>query len=372
MTSKFEEALQTCLDLILGGNETIETAVARYPEWSDALRPQLETALWLTTYREVLEPRPGFVSTSRRRLVERIKEERQQAPLTWRERLQQLMPVQRVAPVAFVFVLMLTLFVGGTLVSESKNALLGDRLYGMKLTLEGLALATSITQASDAELQIKFVQKRLEEIKALYADGRFEEATQTASELEPQIVQTNNAIDLVANQNPSQALDLYQDLALILERQKYLLIYIDWSAAPSVYYSLSKALVMTKVIDDKVNDIRLTITDATPTSLPPTLFPTPTLIRTLFRLTPTPAPTREPDEPTNTPKPTQPAPTRTLVPTERPTSTPTPVPTDTPTPVPTDTPTPVPTDTPQPTDTPTEIIPDGGPATPTIIPSPPI
>ena len=378
MTSKFEEALQTCLDLILGGNETIETAVARYPEWSDALRPQLETALWLTTYREALEPRPGYVSASRRRLVERIKEERQQAPLTWRERLQQLMPVQRVAPVAFVFVLLLTLFVGGTLVSESKNALPGDRLYGMKLTLEGLALATSITQASDAEIQIRHVQERFQEIRALIDEGRLEQVAETVSELEDQVEEAKITLSIFATQDRNQAFDLAEYLSLILANQRNFFFLYSQNAPPSISLPINKILVLS----DNNNDVDkvFVVTFPTPTSLPPTLFPTPTLIRTLFRLTPTPAPTREPDEPTNTPKPTQPAPTRTPVPTERPTSTPTPVPTDTPEPTWTDTPeptwtdTPEPTwtDTPEPTDTPTEVIPDGGPATPTIIPSPPI
>jgi hypothetical protein len=404
MTSKFEEALQTCLDLILGGNETIDSAVSRFPEWSEDLKPQLETALWLTTYREVLEPRPGFVSASRRRLVERIKEERQQAPLTWRERLQQMMPVQRVAPVAFVFILLLTLFVGGSLVSASRSALRGDRLYGLKLTLEKLALATSVTQASDAQIQIRHVQERLKEIRALIDEGRISEAVQTINELEPQIKDTQTAIDRIASQNPSQAIDLYQELALLLDNQRIILNFVDRSATPGVFYSLSKVLVMTKEIDNKVKNIQLSITEATPTPVP-TLFPTATKTRLPFR-TPTPAPTMKPDEPTDTPRPTQPPPTSTPVPTQRPTSTPTPVPTNTPTPTPlptsTPTPTPPPTNTPTPTDTPTdvptptdtptdvptptytptdvpsdtptptEVSPNGATNTPTIIPSPPI
>jgi CRISPR/Cas system CSM-associated protein Csm2 small subunit len=401
MTSKFEEALQTCLDLILGGNETIETALAQFPEWSEDLKPQLEAALWLTTYREVLDPRPGFVSASRRRLVERLKEERQQAPLTWRERMQQLIPVQRVAPVAFVFIMMLVLFVGGSLVSESKNALPGDRLYSLKLTLEGLALATSINQVNEAELQVRHVKARLEEIRALIVEGSFEEAAQTASDLETQVQETKNLLDEVADQDPYQAFTLYQELALILERQQPLLNYLNGSSTPdyrSIYNSLSKVLVKAEDIDDKLKNIRVSITGATPTYAPPTPFPSPTATR-IIRNTPTPAPTRKPDEPTPTPKPTQPPPTNTPVPTQKPTNTPeptstntpeptstntpqptstntpeptstnTPEPTSTNTPEPTSTNTPEPTSTPVPPDTPTSVAPSG--PTPTPINSPP-
>ncbi len=116
MNKEFDEALQFCLDLIRGRAETIDSVVARYPEFEDELRAQLEVAIWLSTTSAALEPRPGFVSASRRRLVSRIQQEQQPSPalaLTWGERLQQFLSVQKVAPVSFVFILMLALFVSG-------------------------------------------------------------------------------------------------------------------------------------------------------------------------------------------------------------------------------------------------------------------
>ena len=75
MNKEFDEALQTCLDLIRGGRETIESVVALYPEFADELRAQLEIAAWLTSASSALDPRPGFVAASRSRLVSRIQQE---------------------------------------------------------------------------------------------------------------------------------------------------------------------------------------------------------------------------------------------------------------------------------------------------------
>ena len=77
MNKEFDEALQSCLDLIRGGRETIDTVVARYPEYAEELRAQLEIATWLSTTGPALDPSPGFVSASRRRLVSRIQLENQ-------------------------------------------------------------------------------------------------------------------------------------------------------------------------------------------------------------------------------------------------------------------------------------------------------
>ncbi len=297
MTRGFDEALQNCLDLIRDGQETIDSVVARYPEFSEELRPHLETALWLSVYKDALTPRPGYVNASRRRLVERIKQEKQQVPLTWRERLQQLMPMQRVAPVTFVFVLMLSLFVSGTIVSTSQKALPGDRMYGFKLTLEQLALATSLGEANDAMLQIQFVEERLAEVKALIAENRFEDVTQTASEFEEQVNKALLLIKAVAGQDPVYAKRLALELEQILANQRGIFTVLVKNVPPSVNLTVDQVLAIAEDYQDKV-EVFAVFTPPTPipTSPPPT--PRPTLA------------------PSSTPRPTYPTPT--LAPTQKP------------------------------------------------------
>ena len=64
--------LQSCIDIILEGQERLEPVLSRYPERADELRPLLTSALWLWSNRSVFDPRPGFITNSRNRLVASI------------------------------------------------------------------------------------------------------------------------------------------------------------------------------------------------------------------------------------------------------------------------------------------------------------
>jgi hypothetical protein len=178
MTREFDEALEACLDLIQDGQESIESVVARYPEYTEELQAQLETVSWLFTRQDSLDPRPGFVAASRRRLVSRITEEKQQPALTWSVRLRQAFDMQKIAPVAFVVVLIGAMFLGGFIVTSSRNSLPGDPLYAIKQNLEQIALATSLNEDQDAQLRLQFVEERLSEIKQLILVGREDDFAQ--------------------------------------------------------------------------------------------------------------------------------------------------------------------------------------------------
>ncbi len=244
MIKDFDEILQTCLELIQGGQETVDSAVARYPELAEDLRPILEASLWIGSAREGFEPRPGFVTASRRRLVARIQEEQLQKPVSWREKLRQLLTTQQVAPVAFVVVLLLALFVSGTVVTVSQRALPGDGLYSVKQMLEQLALATSFDQANDAALQIRFVNERLEEFKALIAEGRYEEAKQVVAQYELDVRRTLELLEVVRDQDDLRAGRLALELESILASQQSL---FEFLMASEFYFPFQDAIA--RVID---------------------------------------------------------------------------------------------------------------------------
>ncbi len=373
MNKEFDEALQFCLELIRDGAETIDSVVARYPEFEDELRAQLKVAVWLSTTSASLEPRPGFISASRRRLVSRIQQEQQPAaavPLTLGERLQQFLSIQKVAPVAFVFILMLALFVSGTVVSAAQKSLPGDDLYSVKRTLEQIALATSLDEKNDAELQIQFVENRGSEVQALIVEERYEEVAETIQDYEEQVSKTLEIIMDVSDQDRFLAYDLAAQLDGLLTEQKTILAVLSKNAPDSVGLNIARVWLISNIVELTAKDFANFVPP--PPAVPPTIAPTAAPTNTP-RPTPTLAPTQRPVQPSATPKkmkkpPTSPPPTDTPLPsdtplpTTAPTNTPlptdTPMPTDTPvpptdTPMPTDTPIP-PTDTPMPTDTPTD------------------
>jgi PHD/YefM family antitoxin component YafN of YafNO toxin-antitoxin module len=371
MNKEFDEALQFCLDLIKDGIETIDSVVARYPEFEDELRSQLEIIMWLSTTSASLEPRPGFVAASKRRLVSRIRQEQQpvlDVPLTWGERLQQFLSVQKVAPVAFVGILMLALFVSGTVVSASQKSLPGDDLYPVKRSLEQIALATSLDDKNDAELQIQFVENRGSEVQALIVEERYEEVAETLQDYEQQVSKTLEVIMEVSDEDRFLAYDLAAQLDGILAEQKTILAVLSKNAPDSVGLNIARVWLISNIVELTTKDFANFVPP--PPSLPPT--PTSTAVPTRTpRPTPTLAPTQRPVLPSATPTktkkpPTSPPPTDAPLPTTAPTSTP--HPTNTPVP-PTNTPV-TPTNTPvPPTNTP--VTPTNTPVTPTNTPVPP-
>ena len=366
MNKEFNEALQTCLDLIRGGRETIDSVVSLYPEFAEDLRPQLEIATWLTSAGSALDPRPGFVTASRHRLVSRIQQENRPpvpVPLTWGERFQQFFSAQKLAPVGFVLVLMLGLFVSGTVVTASQKAIPGDDLYAVKLTLEQIALATSLDEKSDAELQIQMVENRLTEVQALIVEERYDEVAETIQESTEQISKTLEIIQIVREEDRFLAADLAAQLDGLLSEQKIILSVLTRNAPANVSANFIRVWAVSEIVKITVSDIASIVPP--PPAPPPSAVPRVAPTRTP-RPRPTLAPTQPPaPTPTKTRRPptaVPPTPTNTPVP---PTNTPTP--TNTPVP-PTNTPTP--TNTPEPTATPTATDPPPPTNTPTDPPTP--
>lgn len=374
MTREFDEAFHVCLELIREGRETLESAIARYPEYAKELQAQLEAVTWLFAHKAALEPRPGFVAASRRRLVARITEGPQPAPLTWKDRLRQAFDLQRVAPIAFVAVLLIFLFIGGTVVTVARNSIPGDPLYSVKLNLEQIALATSLDKSRDAKLRLQFVEARLTEIKELIDEGRSEKLQETVVYTRVEIRRTFELIEEIAEDNPILADELAEEFANLLSEQYsiFLALSSEDLFPDNVFFTTAQAIAeLTREVHNE-----LSVFEAVPPTPTAPLLPTATPTKTIpppptsaptqvpFTSTPTqkpPTSTPTPIPPTKTPTPSNtPAPTSTPTPTDTPTYTPTAPPTETPTDTPTETPTdtpvtptetPVDTPTPTPTDT---------------------
>lgn len=69
---EMETILQSCLEAMQNGPESLDPIIAGYPEEGPELLPLLEAALWLCSFRGAIEPRPGFIGYSRTRLISLI------------------------------------------------------------------------------------------------------------------------------------------------------------------------------------------------------------------------------------------------------------------------------------------------------------
>lgn len=174
-----DQVLQKCLEDILAGHETIDTALAACPHLSEQLRLDLEAAIWFRTRENIFDPRSGFIPASRSRLVNHIRHETQ--PAEYQERgiflflsfWQKPTLLLRMAAI-MAFIVFAILGTSG-IAHASQNALPGDSLYRVKIGLEDISLALSSNSVADAKLHIEFARRRLLEMQMLTLEGRFNE-----------------------------------------------------------------------------------------------------------------------------------------------------------------------------------------------------
>lgn len=341
---RIEELLQTCLESIAAGYDTIDSVLARYPQMADELRPALEAASWLSLRSDLLDPRPGFVAASRARLFEQLQREQAARQITrpekpasaWHRLLGTFFRPRwayRLALGMFLLIV-LTIVTGSGLVAASE-ALPGEVLYPVKLAYEKVQLSASLSTANDANLHIEFAQRRLAEIQKSVEEGRSEPVTAAVEDMQWQVGQTIKLLENAAISDPVKAHEVALDLQTVLNKEKAALRDLVGKTPAQTSHALENAarvseqglLAVQGILEASPYPASAT---NTPTSSP-TASRTPSLTFTPRpSATPVPSPTAPP---TSTPSVTAtPSPTTTIgvgsleegKPTRRPTHTPKP------------------------------------------------
>jgi hypothetical protein len=209
---ELSKILDSCLELIASGSATVDTVIDQYPEYSSQLRPPLEAAIWLQSRKEVFNPRPGFVKLSQRRLVNRFREQGNQASASETfSRIPAFFQERRIA-VQYSALLTLTavlLFVGyrstDFLVQRS---IPGDPLYKAKITQEELRVTLASNQEDQTRLRIEFAQRRVIEMQELVLVGRTDMVDDTLKNFEFQLDLAASGILTVAKTDQGKAAQL--------------------------------------------------------------------------------------------------------------------------------------------------------------------
>jgi hypothetical protein len=322
-----ELILQDCLEKIQSGQATLDGVLAQYPGLADELRPPLESALWFRMRRATLDPRPGFVSASRRRLVEQIRQEQavKAVPIYSRgviaigQFFSVITTQRRLAfQIALVFVLLLGLVAGSAGTARAaQDSLPGDLFYGVKLSLEKAAVALARDEADRAELHIRFAQRRLEEIQALISVNRPEDIPEAVVLYEEHVNQAILNMIAVRDEDQARANALASSLHSTMETNAGVFQLLSETASATVGEQIERVLLVSAgvvdLLEDNVADIPLpAIVLKTPTAAltstplvteeiafstsapaetasPPTVLPSPTLLPSaILDLTPTP------------------------------------------------------------------------------------
>ncbi|HNE03355.1 MAG TPA: DUF5667 domain-containing protein, partial [Anaerolineales bacterium] len=169
MTNLFD-ALEFCLREIEEGG-TIETALARFPEHAEELRPILETSVKAREM-AVPEPSPNVVRRSRALVLQRAAELRESRVAPRSDSRRGFSLFQRLA-LSFALVAVF-LMSGGGLLSASASALPGEQLYTVKRGWENVRLFFIFDTQARALLEHEFENERLHEANELILEGRHE------------------------------------------------------------------------------------------------------------------------------------------------------------------------------------------------------
>ena len=207
--NELADILASCLDSMERGERTVEECLALFPEHRDDIEPLLRTTAFIRE-RADFRPHPGFHPASRARLLRRltprtsatvgypIRHARRNAPPVFSRRVALLWMV--------IFVSTVSLFASGT-VYASSNALPGEFLYPVKLSVEDARLLIS-DDVEDVLLSAEFVQARVDEIQALIDNNREEDLDLAVNLLVERIHTSTEALAAVAEDNPEHAAQL--------------------------------------------------------------------------------------------------------------------------------------------------------------------
>ncbi len=190
------------LEAILAGQASMGEVLRQHPHLAATLQPEIEAALWVMAREQQVAVRPGFISASRKRIVDQVRQESQNRGAR-RSFLGILFPrslsnFQWV--VVALFLIVCFSGVGGIL-SISQRALPGDPLYSVKRLSEDVAVGLALSDVGKIDLQAEFIERRIEEVEALIEVGNYQQAAEALSEFEQEV---NQAVVLLQESNDSQ------------------------------------------------------------------------------------------------------------------------------------------------------------------------
>ncbi len=293
-----EKILQTCLDSILSGQGTVESALASYPGLEEVLRPQIEAALWIDARKKIFDARPGFITESRKRLESQIQKELSKRPVRPESPIHRFLESLQGRKVALQFSLVLIMLAVFILVSvsgvayASRETVPGDILYPVKIAQERVEVTFTFSDKGKAQLYTSFAQHRLLEIQVLVLEGRYEFLQSTVRQYENQIGQAVRLVNEVARHNSSEAQALATQLEEVLSGQTMVLEILSKAVPQNRKGEIDNAVDVSKNGVMAMQELRSSITPLS------TITPSPSLTNTATpTATPTPTPSISPSPP---------------------------------------------------------------------------
>jgi hypothetical protein len=250
---KLDEVLPLCLSAYEGGDKSISSILDDYLPADDPIRQQVEAALWLEARKKSLAPRPGYVRSSRQYVTDQIQKGNVDGILagriSWISQLQdtwQMWQMKQVLQFASISLLILTIFAFSNVLSlAARLSIPGDSLYPVKLGIEQLQLAFTLSDAGDTELYLEFSKQRTTEIVDLILEGQYEYLPGTAANLEHQVNQAIISLEGVAEKDAMLAKTMETSLENTLDSQVLILAVLHGTSPPPARPGIELAMEVT-------------------------------------------------------------------------------------------------------------------------------
>ena len=208
---RLDNIIESNLTALDAGIETVDSVLEKYPKDAGFARPRLEAALWLSKAKKTTEPRPGFISSSRSYLEQRI------AGLPPRNAWQRL--IGRYTPQRWIFniaapalLIVLIALIINSLVLTARLSIPGDPFYSTKLVLEDIRLAFTFNLEDKTDLYIQYSRERTTEFVELVIDGDYELLPSAADRMETEIIASLHSINAVSSLDPTAKIPMVASL----------------------------------------------------------------------------------------------------------------------------------------------------------------
>jgi len=195
MAKNINDIYNECLDLMQMG-ETIEGCLGRYPEYASELQPMLSMYLNVRWRGSMPQPRPEFKAQARTQFIQAL-QQAQQTKWEQQKGTKKTFFRWHGALVPTLAAVLLMLFSGFGTVAASSNALPEEPLYPVKIATEKAREILTFSAEEKAELQVSFVENRVQEIEKLAEQGKTTALASATTNLVNQLDQADLAIKRV-------------------------------------------------------------------------------------------------------------------------------------------------------------------------------
>ena len=238
---RIEAIIDQYLPALMTGQETITSVLEKHPQYAVELRPRLESLTWLADSRKNLDPRPGFISSSRVYIEHKIESI---SPQNFWQRVIRRYTPQRwvfniVAPAVLILLLVLVL---NSLVLSAQLSIPGDPLYSTKLTLEDVQLTLTFNQVEKADLYILLSRERTTELVELALEGNYALIPAAASRMETVMIASLHALNNIADQYQASKQPMLLELRETLINEVYVLNLLKSSSPPGAHQGIELAI----------------------------------------------------------------------------------------------------------------------------------